>query len=671
MSGPQFDAALATSIFQTMVRIQACDRAIQRGLAAGALQFQYYPCGGQEAIPASIAPLVNADDFFVTTYRGVHDVIAKGTPMAEVIAEMYGKQAGTSKGKGGPMHLSDPHSGLMVTTGIVGAGAPIANGLALAEQIRESGKVTFCSFGDGAANIGAVHEALNLAALWQLPVVFVCQNNLYAEYTDFAASTRVKSIADRGAGYAMASASVDGTDPEAVYAAASAAVARARAGDGPTLLECIAQRLQGHSFGSDEGHMDADMLASGRENPPLARFRARLLSEGWATEDTLAAIEREAADEVAAAQEAADKSPEPAAAEAFEDVYATSRLLPDNFSAPQAQEPDLAGEQRQIMYVEAVNEALAMALEADDGVLLLGEDIMDPAGGIVKATAGLSTRFGADRVRGTPISEQAIVGAAIGASLAGMKPVAEIMIIDFAMVCMDQIANHAAKLRYMSGGRTNVPITLRMLTAGSTGSFGAQHSQSLEAWFAHVPGLKIACPSTPADVKGLLLSSIDDPDPCIVIEPMNCYFSPGPVPEGDYRVPFGKARVLREGSDLTLLAYSWAVGEASAAADTLAEHGISAEVIDLRSIVPMDMDTVLASVRKTGRLLVTHPAVEFCGVGAEIAARVSEALFSQLKAPVARHGAAYTPIPFSKTLEAQHFPSAAGIVERARALAGS
>lgn len=668
MATASFDADLATSIYRTMVRIQACDRAIQRGLAAGALQFQYYPCGGQEAIPAAIAPLIEKEDFFVTTYRGVHDVIAKGTPMAEVIAEMYGRSTGTSKGKGGPMHLSDPHSGLMVTTGIVGAGAPIANGLALAEQIRDSERVTLCSFGDGAANIGAVHEALNMAALWSLPVVFICQNNLYAEYTDYAASTRVGSIADRGPAYAMASASVDGEDPEAVYNAAAEAIERARTGGGPTLLECVAQRLQGHSFGSDEGHMDKAKLEAGKANPPLARFRARLLEEGWAAEEALTAIEEEAAAEVAAAQEAADSAPDPDAAEAFEDVYVSPGLLPTYFRGVSADEIDLSGVDRQISYCEAVNEALDIALASDDSTLLLGEDIMDPAGGIVKATAGLSTRYGDSRVRGTPISEQAIVGAAIGASLAGMKPIAEIMIVDFTMVCMDQIANHAAKLRYMSGGRTNVPITLRMLTAGSTGSFGAQHSQSLEAWFAHVPGMKVACPSTPADVKGMLLESVHDPDPCIIIEPMNCYFTPGPVPEGDYRVPFGKAATLREGDDVTIVAYSWAVGEALAAVDTLAESGISAEVVDLRSIVPMDMDTILASVRKTGRLLIVHPAVEFCGYGAEIAAQVNEALFGELKAPVARYGAAYTPIPFSKVLEAQHFPSAAGVVTRARDL---
>ena len=225
MTDTQFTPEIALRIYRTMVRINECDKAIQRGLSSGALQFQYYPCGGQEAIPASIEPLVDVDDYAVITYRCVHDVIAKGTPMDQVVAEMYGRQAGTSKGKGGPMHLSDPHSGLMATTGIVGAGAPIANGLALAEQIRQSRRVTLCSFGDGAANIGAVHEALNMAALWKLPVVFVCQNNLYAEYTSFEESTRSESIASRAEPLGMAGERVDGTDPEAVFLAAARAVA--------------------------------------------------------------------------------------------------------------------------------------------------------------------------------------------------------------------------------------------------------------------------------------------------------------------------------------------------------------------------------------------------------------------------------------------------------------
>ena len=663
------DRDTAVGIYRTMARIAATDLRIQQGLAAGDLQFQYYPCGGQEAIPAAIAPLLTIDDKSVITYRCIHDIVAKGTPIREIIAEMYGRETGTSKGKGGPMHLSDPNNGLMVTTGIVGAGAPIAVGVALGEQLKGSGRVVTCSFGDGAANIGAVHEALNLAALWQLPVVFVCQNNLYAEYTSFADSTRGVDIASRAIGYGMIGERVDGTDPFAVHEAASRAIARACSGDGPTLLECVAHRLQGHSFGSEEAHMDAVALAAARAANPVKKFRQRLIDEGFADEGELASIDDAVRAEIDDAQAFADSSQAPAAHELTTDVFADSADIPEAGTRPQVPTqtlPDAGG--RRITFGQAINEALDMALGADDRVILLGEDIEDPSGGIVKATIGLSTKHGRKRVRGTPISEQAIVGAAIGASLTGFKPVAEVMIIDFAMVCMDQIANHAAKLRYMSGGRTSVPITLRMLTAGNVGSFGAQHSQSLESWFAHIPGLKIVAPSNAADAKGMLLSCIDDPDPCIFIEAMRCYFSPGEVPLADYRVPLGKAAIAKPGKDVTIISYSWAMQEAMAAATLLAEQGIDVEVVDLRSIVPLDLPTVLESVGRTGRALIVHAAVEFGGFGAELAARIQEAAWGQLKAPVARLGARYTPVPFAQNLEAMHFPNADGIVAKVASL---
>lgn len=666
------DAAEAVAIYRTMARIHATDKRIQQGLAAGDLQFQYYPCGGQEAIPAAIARHLRPDDQSVITYRCIHDIVAKGTPLREIMAEMYGKVTGTSKGKGGPMHLSDPNSGLMATTGIVGAGAPIATGLALAVQLQGTGRVITCSFGDGAANIGAVHEALNLAALWKLPVVFVCQNNLYAEYTDYANSTASPDIASRAAGYGMVGERVDGTDPHALYEAAGRAVARARAGEGPTLLECVAHRLQGHAFGSDEGHMDAEALAVARANAPLITFRARLIADGMATEAELAAIDAEAAAEVEDAQAFAETSPAPADEELTIDVFADPADIPGSHPQPaRGTEPAPPTSGRKITFGQAINEALDIALGSDPSVVLLGEDIEDPAGGIVKATAGLSSKYGRARVRGTPISEQAIVGAAIGASLSGMKPVGEIMINDFAMVCMDQISNHAAKLRYMSGGRTSVPITLRMMTAGKVGSFGAQHSQSLEAWFAHSPGLKIVAPSNAFDAKGLLLSAIDDPDPVIFIEAMRCFFVPGFVPEAEYRVPIGKAAVTRPGKDLTIISYCWAMQEVMAAANTLAREGIDVQVVDLRSLVPLDMETVLSSVKGTGRALIVHAAVEFAGFGAELAAQIQKQLWGQLKGPVERIGGRYTPIAFSQGLESLHFPDAAQIVARARAMMGA
>jgi pyruvate dehydrogenase E1 component beta subunit len=316
-----------------------------------------------------------------------------------------------------------------------------------------------------------------------------------------------------------------------------------------------------------------------------------------------------------------------------------------------------------ITILEALNTALADAMAEDDKVLVLGEDVADPEeGGVTGVTKGLSTRFGEKRVRSTPISEQAIIGAAIGASLAGYKPVAEIMLMNFTTVAMDMIVNHAAKLRYMSGGQTNVPIVIRTMT-GAGFSTGGQHSDFWEAWFAHTAGIKVVIPSNSADAYGLMRSAIDDPDPVLFIENMPNYWTPYPRFAPGHRVPIGKANVVQEGSDITLVAYARMVNECLAAAKTLAEAGISAEIIDLRTISPWDQETVIASVTKTGRLIVVHEAVKPFGVGAEIAATVNEALFGKLKAPVGRVAAPFNAVPFSQPLEQAHIPNAAKITE--------
>jgi pyruvate/2-oxoglutarate/acetoin dehydrogenase E1 component/TPP-dependent pyruvate/acetoin dehydrogenase alpha subunit len=668
---PKNDRKLCLSLYTTMARISAADKAIQRGLSAGELQFQYYPAGGQEAIPAGICSALRPDDYVVTTYRVIHDIVAKGTPLNEIMAEMYGRQNGSCKGKGGPMHMSDPNSGLMVTTGIVGGGIPIASGLALGEQLKGSGKVVVVNFGDGATSIGAFHEGLVMASIWKLPVVFVCQNNQYAEYTSLAEYTRTTDFSKRAAAYEIAGARVDGTDPLAVRAAAETAIARARRGDGPTLIEAYCERLQGHSFGSDEGHMDQQRLADAKANAPVPRFRKQLIDQGLATEDELAGIDAAARKEVDDAMAYAKGCPVPAPEELFTDIFGDPTCLPpgEGPSRPQPKAPALPSTDRQLMFAQAVNEALAIALESDPRVFLMGEDIADPAGGVLKVTAGLSSRFGRERVRPTPIAETGIVGAAIGAAMAGMRPVPEIMINDFLMVAMDQLANHAAKLRYMSGGRTNVPLTIRTVCAGFVGSFGAQHSQSLEAWLTHVPGLKVVYPSTAADAKGLLLSCIWDDDPCVVFEAARVYFNPGPVPEGDYRIPLGTADIKRPGSDLSIISYGWPVIESLAAAEQLAKEGIDVEVVDLRSLVPLDLETVLTSVRKTGRAVIVHAAVGFAGFGAELATQIHTHLHGALKAPVGRVAGQYSPIPFAQSLEGLHFPTLDRIVAGVRATA--
>ncbi len=324
--------------------------------------------------------------------------------------------------------------------------------------------------------------------------------------------------------------------------------------------------------------------------------------------------------------------------------------------------------EKPISVLEAYKQALADAMADDDKVLVLGEDIADPEeGGVVGITRGLSTRFGELRVRTTPISEQAIIGASIGASLAGYRPVAEIMLMNFTTVAMDMIVNHAAKLRYMSGGQTNVPIVIRTMT-GAGMATGGQHSDYFEAWFAHTAGMKVVAASCPEDAYGLLRSAIDDPDPVLVIENLPLYRVKGPPPAPGHRTPLGKARVVEEGTDLTIVSYSRTLNECLAALPALREAGISAEVVDLRTIQPWDQDAVIASVRKTGRLLVAHEAVVPFGAGAEIAAVVQEKLFGQLKAPVRRIGAPFAPVPFSKPLEAAFVTDGPKIAEAAIAL---
>ena len=321
---------------------------------------------------------------------------------------------------------------------------------------------------------------------------------------------------------------------------------------------------------------------------------------------------------------------------------------------------------KKINFIQAINQALSQAMDADPTVLVLGEDVADrEGGGVVGVTRGLSARHGDHRVRSTPIAEQAIIGAAIGAAIDGYKPVAEIMLMNFTTVAMDMIVNHAAKLRYMSGGQTTVPIVIRMMTGAGIAS-GGQHSDFLEAWFAHTPGLKVVAPSNPADAKGLMLSCIADPDPCIFIECSRAYGVAGDVPVDPTPVPLGKASIARHGTDVTLISYSEMVTRCLAAAATLEAEGISAEVVDLRTISPWDEATVTASVRKTGRAVVVHEAVRSFGVGAEIASTLQETLFGKLAAPVLRLGAPFTPVPFAGNLEQAFLVSADSIVSAAR-----
>ncbi|HEY3695704.1 alpha-ketoacid dehydrogenase subunit alpha/beta [Phenylobacterium sp.] len=662
------EPAVLKEIYRQMSRIHQVDLALKAGLSSGKFQFSYWPMTGQEAIPAAIAPLITSRDYMVTIYRGIHDQVAKGVPLKGLFAEALGRSAGVNKGKGGSPHISDPNSGSMLTTAIVGGGAPIATGLALAAQMRGEDRVTIVNFGDGATSIGAVHEAMNLAGVWKLPVIFLCQNNQIGEYTKIPDYTASPDFAGRAAGYGFKGVKLDGNDPIAFHNAMKDIVADVRAGKGPVFVEAVTLRLGSHSGFADNELLTADELAAGKANWPVPKTRALLLETGVCSEAEVAAIDADAAAEVKEAVDFALAAPRAGEEDMFDHVYADTDTIPrrGHYPVREAEKP-FTGETKTLQMFQAVSQAMDLAMAADPGVFLLGEDIGDPPGGVFKTSVGLETKWGKARVRPTPIAEQAIIGAATGAALVGMRPVAEIMFCDFIGVTMDQIANHAAKQRFMSGGATHVPMTMRVLVAGGLGGFGAQHTQSLEAWLLHIPGLKVVYPSSPMEAKGLLTSCIFDDDPCVHLESMALNFTAkGEVPVGDYRIPLGVAKVKREGTDISLITFGWQVNQCLGAAEDLEKEGISVEVVDLRSLMPLDYHRVIDSVRKTGRGLVVHAATEFCGLGAEIAATLNEELFGKLKAPVGRLGADYMPIGYSNLIETAQIPRKASITARVR-----
>jgi pyruvate/2-oxoglutarate/acetoin dehydrogenase E1 component/TPP-dependent pyruvate/acetoin dehydrogenase alpha subunit len=666
------EPAILKEIYRQMSRIHEADKAIQSGISGGTFRFAYWPLTGQEAIPATLAQLTTDNDYMLTIYRGMHDQIAKGVPLKGLFAEALGRTDGINRGKGGAPHISDPASGSMLTTGIVGANTPIANGLALATQMRGERRVTIANFGDGANSIGAVHEALGLAGLWKLPVIFLCQNNQIGEYTLIPDYTACTDFAARAAGYGVRGVTLDGNDPISFYQEMKRVIEGVRAGEGPIFVEAMTMRLGVHVGVGETNHLSKEDLAAAKRNWPVPKTRALLLETGIATEKELAQIDAEAEEEVRDAFAFALASPPTPQDQTIEDVYADSDTVPRYGHYPvREQEEPLSGDHRRMPAFEAVREAMDQALEADPRVFLLGEDVGDPAGGVFKTSVGLEAKHGKHRIRNTPIVEQAIIGAAAGAALVGMRPIAEIMFSDFTAVCMDQISNHVAKQRYMSGGLTHVPLTLRVFVNGGIGGSGAQHSQSLEAWMLHTPGLKVVYPSTAYESKGLLTSCIFDDDPCVHLESMKVRLIKGEVPLESYRIPIGVAKVKREGRDLTVITYGWQVHEALAAAEELATEDISVEVLDLRSLLPLDYHRILASVRKTGRALIVHAATEFCGLGAEIASTVGQELWSSLKGPIERMGAAYAPMAYSTEIETNQVPHARSIAARVRTMVAS
>lgn len=656
------DSAALLEIYRISFRTRTAEEGVQRQLRAGKFAFAFYPATGQEIAPAVLANLLEPQDQMVAIYRGIADVLAKGLSVKEFVGECIGHSMGVCGGKGGGMGVAKPELGLMMTTGIVGSSGVVGAGLALASQLRKDNRVVAVSMGDGATSIGSVHEAMMFASLWKLPLIFVVHNNAWAESTPFSSYSTIERLSDRAKGYSMPGVTVSGRDPEALENVFGEAIARARAGQGPTFIESMTNRLCGHYAADAATYRDKSEWEAEKAKDPLKELRCRVLSAG-VSEDEVAAVEAVVRAEVD--NDIAEVIATPVAPgtnqDVTSDVYAEPDFSPISRTRPTA-DPIPEGPVIEVTMRDAYNKALHMAFSEDERVLMLGEDIADPASGVTGITKGLSTAFG-ERCRSTPIAEQAIFGSCVGAALAGMKPIGELLMMDFLPVAMDMMVNHAAKARYMTGGQLNVPMT--MMTLVGTGN-GAQHSHSTEAWLMHTPGLKVVYPSNPTDAKGLLLTCIDDPDPCIFIHAMSQLFQKGPMPEASYRIPLGLANVVREGSDVTLIAYGPTVADALKSADSLAEAGISAEVVDLRSLVPLDGQTLVESVGKTGRAIIAHRAIDFMGPAAEISSFLNQELFGKLKAPIGRVAGAYAPVPKHSGLLAMHYKGAEAITQLAK-----
>ncbi len=629
---------------------------------------------GEEAVAVGAISVLRDDDLITSTHRGHGHCHARGASLVrteeerqvhynKMMAELCGRETGYCLGRGGSMHIADVEKGNLGATGIVGGNIPVATGAALAQQMQGSDRVVLCFFGDGAAQTGNFHESLNLAGLWKLPVVYIVENNLYGMSVPITKAAARLNIADRACAYDMPGEVVDGMDILAVRQAVGRAVERARRGEGPSLIECQTYRWYGHSRSDPRKYRTKQEEAEWKARDPIPRFAAWLVEKNICTEEEIDALEKKVRASLEQATEFALSSPMPPAEELEKFVYAPSKWT----AADYARERELRARcracgpgTRKIRYWEAIRDALREEMQRDPAVFVMGEDV-GLYGGAYGATRGLFEEFGPDRVRDTPISEATIGGAAVGAAMAGMRPVAEIMYVDFTPLAMDQIANQGAKNRYMFGGKTIVPMVIR--TEGGAGrSIAAHHSQSLEALWTHFPGIYVVMPSTPFDAKGLLKAAIRDDNPVMFIEHKMLYGVEGYVPEEDYIIPFGVADVKREGNDVTVVTYSRMVHRALEAAETLAGEGISVEVIDLRTLKPLDMETILASVRKTGRVVGVTEAYKTGSFISELVTLIQEQAFDWLDAPVVRVAAADVPVPMAETLEDAAIPSVEAII---------
>jgi 2-oxoisovalerate dehydrogenase E1 component len=604
---------------------------------------------GQEAIAVGVAFALEADDWILPMHRNLGVFTTRGVDLGRLFRQLFGKDGGFTKGRDRTFHFGLLEKRIVGMISHLGATVPVADGLALAAQLRGERRVAATFSGDGGTSEGDFHEAVNLAAVWKLPVLFVIENNRYGLSTPVSEQYACADLADRGIGYGIPGVVVDGNDVLAVVEAVGHAAVRARRGDGPTLLEFKTFRMRGHEEASGTAYVPKHLFEEWAAKDPVVRFEEWLSARGLLDEPAREQLRADLRPVIDALVDEALAAPDPVSSAERElaDVYAPSTLRVED---PQPSAP--VSERR---YVDAIQDGLREAMRRRPETVLLGQDIAE-YGGVFKVTEGFVQEFGKARVRNTPIIESGAVGAALGLALDGFRPMIEMQFGDFITCGFNQIVNNLAKTHYRWGAA--VPVVVRVPVGGGTGA-GPFHSQNVEAWFTHVAGLKVVAPATPYDAKGLLTAAFEDGNPVLYLEHKLLYRSARErVPSGWYTLPLGRARVAREGTEATIVTYSVGVSWALDAAERLAAEGRSIEVIDLRTLLPWDRETVLRSSRKTGRVLVLHEAPTTGGFGGELAAVIGAEAFDALDAPVSRLGALDTPVPFSKALEEVFSPRA-------------
>ncbi|MCK8483935.1 pyruvate dehydrogenase (acetyl-transferring) E1 component subunit alpha [Aliiroseovarius sp. S2029] len=650
---PRLDHAHVRELLKTMIRIRRFEDTCAEYYTREKIRGFLHLYDGQEAIAAGIIPLLGKADRIVATYREHAHALVQGVPMGPVLAEMFGKSEGCSGGRGGSMHLFSRDHNFYGGNAIVGGGLPMAAGLALADRMTNTNAVTVCFFGEGAVAEGEFHEAMNLAALWNLPVLFVCENNGYAMGSALDLTEAATDLTSRAQSYGMAAETVDGMDVVAVEVAARRALGAISETGGPRFLECKTYRFRAHSMFDAQLYRDKAEVAEWRAKGPIVRFQTWLIENGLIHDDEVSQIEAEVDAEIATAVAFAEAGTD----EPVEDLtrYVMSPDRPDPPS------PVIADTLRTTTYRDAMREALIDALQRDDRVFLMGEDV-GHYGGCYAVSMGLLDQFGPARIRDTPLSEAGFTGAGIGAAMAGLRPIVEIMTVNFSLLALDQILNTAATMRHMSNNQFGVPLVIRMAT-GAGKQLAAQHSHSLEGWYAHIPGLRVVAPATLEDARGMLWTALQDPDPVLIFENVMLYNSEGALAQNAGPVDIDRAALRHVGDDVTLITYGGSLSKTLIAAQRLGEeHQISSDVIDLRTLRPLDMDTILASVRKTRRAVIVDEGWRSGSLSAEIGMRLAEEAFFELDAPLARVCSEEVPIPYPHHLEQAAIPQTEKII---------